>query len=405
MELTFLYDVVCPYAWMASVQVEALARRTGANLRWFPVLLGGIFKEIGSAAVPASTWSASKVALGEKDLLRQAERLGLPIAKPDAHPRRTVDAMRLCVAASDEVRPALTADLYRAYWVDGLDVADRQVLATIARRHGLDPAVMNDPAVKQALADNTAFAVSRGAFGVPTFLVGDRLIWGNDRLHRVEAALGGTPRPAVPPVAPNPRGTPPALRFYHDFSSPFSYLASTVVERVAASRGATLEWTPILLGGLFRLIGTPDVPLFAMSEPRRRWFLQDMKESAEERGVPFRFPSTFPVRTVLPLRVSLLEPAATPLLYRALWADDLDIGQAEVLRAVLGEAGFDAAGLIAAAEGEDVKARLRANTEEAAARGVCGVPSFLVDGAYLFWGQDRLDQVEAALDGWRPASG
>lgn len=403
MQLTFLYDVVCPYAWMASTQVEALARRTGAELVWKPVLLGGIFKHIEGPQVPAATWGASKVAIGERDLYRQAERLGLPLARPDAHPRRTVDAMRLCVAASDAARPALSAALYRAYWVEGRDVADRRVLSEIAAEHGIDPACMDDPAVKDQLRENTAFAAERGAFGVPTFLVGDRMFWGADRMHLVEQALGGSPaRPAPTPPATGPA---PELRFFHDFASPFSYLASTQVARVAAEAGAKLTLSPILLGGLFRQIGTPDVPLFAAPKAKQRWYAQDMQEQADWLGVPFRFPSCFPVRTVLPLRVVIAEPRATDALYRALWVEDRDIGHPAVLRAVLTESGFDADALLAAAETDAVKGTLRANTEAAVAAGACGVPTFLVDGTVLVWGVDRLDHVEAALRGWRPARG
>lgn len=403
MELTFLYDVVCPYAWMASLQVEALARRTGATLIWKPILLGGVFKVIGAPQVPMRTWGAAKTAIGERDLYRQAELLGLPLKKPDAHPRRTVDAMRLCVAAPDAVRPALSAALYRAYWVDDEDVADRAVLARVARDHGLDPACIDDPAVKQALIDNTAYAAARGTFGVPTFLVGDRLWWGNDRMHLVEEALGG--HPSLPSIAPAPRTPPASLHFFHDFSSPFSYLASTQVEAVAARHGATLRWSPILLGGLFREIGTPDVPLFAMSAPKQRWYTQDMADQARLLGVPLKFPSVFPVRTVLPLRVSIVEPRAIHPIYRALWADDRDIGQPAVLRRVLDDAGLDGAALIEAADAEPVKAALRANTEAAATAGACGVPTFLVDDTVLVWGIDRLEHVERALAGWRPVRG
>lgn len=403
MELTFLYDVVCPYAWMASVQIEALAARTGATLVWKPVLLGGIFKHIGGPPVPATTWGEAKVAIGERDLRRQAEWLGLPIRKPAEHPRRTVDAMRLCVAAPDALRPALSAALYRAYWVENRDVTDKAVLAEIATRFGLDPACIADPAVKQTLADNTAFAAERGAFGVPAMLVGDRLFWGADRLHLVEEALGGSPTPMTPP--PASRTGTPTLRFFHDFSSPFSYLGSTQVARLAAAQGAILTRSPILLGGLFRQIGTPDVPLFAMPAPKQRWYAEDMNDQARWLGVPFRFPSTFPVRTVLPLRVALAEPAATDPLYRALWVEDRDISRPEVVRAVLEEQGLPADTILAQADSEAIKAQLRANTEAAAAAGACGVPTFVVDDTILIWGVDRLHHVEAALAGWRPRGG
>ena len=400
MEFTFCYDVVCPYAWMASVQIEALAARTGATVRWRPVLLGGLFKHHQAPQVPAATWSNNRAALGLRDIHRQAERLGLRLNFPDGHPRRSVEAMRLCVAAPEAVRPALSADLYRAYWERGQDISDRAVLAPIAAAHGLDLGVIDQDAVKAALFNNTAEAAERGAFGVPTFFVGDRLIWGSDRMHFVEAALGGAPSRAAQPPASAPR----ALHLFHDFSSPFSYLAFTQVRRIAAEAGAPLTLRPILLGGLFRAIGTPDVPLFAMSPARQRWFMRDMHDWAEWWGVPFRYPSVFPVRSVSALRVSIVEPATVEPIYRAMWAEDRDIGHPPTLVDVLNRAGFDGDALLAAAESAEVKATLRANTEAAAAIGAAGVPTFQVEDIVI-WGQDRLDQVEAALRGWRPVSG
>ena len=143
------------------------------------------------------------------------------------------------------------------------------------------------------------------------------------------------------------------------------------------------------------------VPLFEMSAPRQAWYVRDMSAWAEERGLPFRFPSQFPLRTVTALRVAIAAPETTDAIYRAAWAEDRDIGQDDVLRGVLSDAGFDGASLLDATRDPAIKDRLRANTEHARDRGVCGVPSFLVDCTELFWGQDRLGQVAHALAGWR----
>jgi 2-hydroxychromene-2-carboxylate isomerase len=196
------------------------------------------------------------------------------------------------------------------------------------------------------------------------------------------------------------------LHFFFDFSSPFAYLASTQVEPLAQRTGATLRYRPFLLGALFKAVGTPDVPLFSMPEPKRRHAGQDMYRWADHYGVPLRFPTRFPMNTVKPLRMVLQLPdeqksrLIAPI-YRATWADDRDINDDAVLTAIANEAGLDGPALVAGTREEAVKARLKAATDEAVRLGVFGAPTFLV-GDLLFWGQDRLVFVEKALQGWRP---
>ena len=102
--------------------------------------------------------------------------------------------------------------------------------------------------------------------------------------------------------------------------------------------------------------------------------------------------------------MAIQEPATTACLYRAAWADDRDVGDPDVVTAVLGEAGFDAAALVRGAAEGGPKAILRKNTERALSVGACGAPTFVVDDEHLFWGQDRLPLVQAALTGWTPPS-
>lgn len=404
MILEFLFDVVCPYAYLASTQVEALARRCGAELRWQPVLLGGLLRATGAPDDPNRSMSAAKRRISAIDRARTAALGGVPLREPPEHPRRTVDAMRLALALPDgPARAALAHDLFAAYWVRGEDVADGRVLARIAARHGLPADAHARPELREALRAATAAAAAKGAFGVPSFVVGETLHWGQDRMGLVERALGGRP-PAVRPAATGPGG-PVRLSFFHDFSSPFSYLAATQIERLAAARGVSVEWVPILLGALFREIGTPDVPLLEMSPAKQAYVRRDLHDWAGWWGVPFAFPRRFPLRSVLPLRVALCEPAATLPIYRAAWAEDRVVETAEGLAPVLEAAGLPAAALLERAGSAPIKEQLRANTERARALGVCGVPTACVerDGrAALVWGQDRLDHVGAMLDGWWP---
>lgn len=394
MAIEFFFDVVCPFAYLASTRVEAIAAEAGEAVVWRPVLLGGVLVSNGVPPYPMEAMAAPRLRLTHLDMGRQAHGLGEPLAIPASHPRRTVEAMRLLVACAPDRVPALARALFRAYWVDGLDVADRSTLARLAAPFGVDAGrVLDDPAAKAALREATDAAVAGGVFGVPTFRVGDRTIWGVDRLHFLREALGlPVDRSPPPPAAGG------ALELFHDFASPFSYLGHTQARRVAAEAGAALVETPILLGALFRAIGTPMVPLFTYAPARQAWQRRDMEEWAGWWGVPFRFPSTFPLRTVLPLRVAVHAPDAAAPIYRAAWGDDRDVGDPDVLRGVLDDAGLDGPALLAAAEDPAVKARLRANTERAELLGACGVPTWRVGDA-LFWGQDRIGQVEVALRG------
>ncbi|MEE2786931.1 MAG: 2-hydroxychromene-2-carboxylate isomerase [Myxococcota bacterium] len=403
MHIDFYYDIVCPYAYLASTQIDTIAARHGAEVRWHPVLLGGIFRSIGGPQVPMQAMSAPRARHNVLDLQRWADLFGCPLAFPTEHPRRTVETMRLLVATPAALRPALSKRLYRAYWVDGQDLADRDTLDAIARAFNIDPAVIDSDAAREGLFETTQAAVELGAFGVPAFGVNGHFYWGQDRLHFVEKALGA-PREhnALPPLQPKQR-----LRFYHDFSSPFSYLASTQIERVAREMDAELIWCPILLGGLFRSIGTADVPLFEMSTPKRAYMAKDLRDWADWWGVPFRFPDHFPIRSITALRVSIVAPQLTPTLYRAAWADNRPIDDPTVLADLIESAGLDAADVLAATKTNIVKQQIRRLTQQAEDVGACGVPTFEIVGheareSILIWGQDRLAMLTQALAGWRP---
>lgn len=187
--LEFFYDFVSPYSYLASTRVEALARRTGATLRWRPFLLGGVLKATENKA-PADT--PAKYRHLKIDLARWARRLGVPLAWPERHPFPTVLAMRCALVA--EARGALVAfthAAFRAAWAEGRDLTSPDVLSAIASSIGLDGAslVAAAPEQKAALVAQTEEAVRRGAFGAPTFFVGDEMFVGNDRLDFVEEAL------------------------------------------------------------------------------------------------------------------------------------------------------------------------------------------------------------------------
>jgi 2-hydroxychromene-2-carboxylate isomerase len=136
--LQFYYDIACPYAYLASTQIEAICRATDTELQWKPILLGGLYRSVGGKDHPAASWPAAKVLHNQRDMRRQAELFGVELAKPASYPQRTVNTMRLLLAAPESIRGALTHRLYRAYWVEGQAVGERTVLAKIAAEFDLD---------------------------------------------------------------------------------------------------------------------------------------------------------------------------------------------------------------------------------------------------------------------------
>ena len=194
-EVRFYYDVVCPYAYLASTRIEELAARYGARVSWRPILLGGLFREVQAPQLPAASMSPPRARLNVLDMQRWADRWGVPLSMPAEHPRRTVGAMRLLTGVGEgATRVALTRALFAAYWAEGADVGDPAVLERIAAAHGVDGSLASSEAAREGLRATTAEAAAMGAFGVPAIAVGERFWWGQDRLHFVEAALGGRPR-------------------------------------------------------------------------------------------------------------------------------------------------------------------------------------------------------------------
>lgn len=398
--LEFWFDYSCPYAYLASTQVEALAGRMGVPLDWRPMLLGGVFRAAGTPQNLMNVLSPAKAAHNARDMARWAELFGVPLAIPPEHPRRTVEALRATLATV--LDPRVVHGFFRAYWVEGRAPSDPETIRDVVAAAGHDPdAVLAEvarDAVKDDLRRRTDEAVARGIFGAPAFIVdGRELYWGQDRMHFVE---GATHAPGVPAEAVKREGTMAhTLEIYWDFSSPFAYLGSTQAEALAARTGATLAWRPMLLGGLFRTIGQVDVPMATWSEAKQRYYLRDMERWATYWGVPFRFPSRFPTNSLKAMRVYLALPeerrrAFREATFRAYWAEDRDIADEATLRELVGEGADE---VLARSNSPEVKKALIDATQRAADAGVFGAPTWVVDGTELFWGQDRIPLVERAL--------
>jgi 2-hydroxychromene-2-carboxylate isomerase len=174
-EVSWVFDVVSPFAYLALPRLAQLPR--GAQLQVVPVLFAAMLDHFGQRG-PAEI--DSKRRFTYRFALWRARRLGLPMRLPPAHPFNPLAALRLVIAAGSDLRSAAT--VLDAAFRDGRDVSDPAVIAELAAALGIDdaPAALSDPAVKQRLRANTAWAIERGVFGVPTLVIGEELFWGHD---------------------------------------------------------------------------------------------------------------------------------------------------------------------------------------------------------------------------------
>lgn len=196
----------------------------------------------------------------------------------------------------------------------------------------------------------------------------------------------------------------PVVRFLFDFISPYAYLAWRQIHTVVERRGATIEPVPVLFAAMLNTYqhkGPAEIP------PKRVYMFKDTLRRAHRLGIPLVPPPTHPFNPLLALRAASIERPA-PLrralidaLFQATWGGGAGVaGAAEVANAATA-AGLDGAKVVSDASSDEVKARLRRQTDEAIAQGAFGVPTMLV-GPELFWGFDSLEHLDAYLGGEDP---
>jgi 2-hydroxychromene-2-carboxylate isomerase len=194
------------------------------------------------------------------------------------------------------------------------------------------------------------------------------------------------------------------LEFFFDCSSPWTYLAFTRIHAVLERTNADVIWRPILVGGVFNAVNREVYDRRANPDARKTsYYEKDLRDWARLAGIAIGKPAVFPVRAVAVMRCAIAADEMGGLIafaraaFETYWGDLEDISQVPVLTKVAERAGLDAAALLARSEAPDIKDRLRLNTEEVIARGGFGSPTMFVDKTDMYFGNDRLELVEAAL--------
>lgn len=192
----FIFDFGSPNAYLAWKALPAIEARTGARFDPVPCLLGGIFKATGNQSpVMANANIPAKMAYDMLEMRRFIARHGLTKFQMNPHfPVNTLLLMRVATAARrDGALAPLMAAAFAAMWEDGRKMDDPAVIAAALTAAGLPAermlAAAGEPEVKARLIAETERAVARGAFGIPTFFIGDDMWFGKDRLRDVEDAL------------------------------------------------------------------------------------------------------------------------------------------------------------------------------------------------------------------------
>jgi 2-hydroxychromene-2-carboxylate isomerase len=191
----------------------------------------------------------------------------------------------------------------------------------------------------------------------------------------------------------------PQIDFWYEFASTYSYPAAMRIEAAAKGRGIDLRWRPFLLGPIFFDQGWRNSP-FNIYPAKGRYMWRDIERICESLSLPFAQPDPFPQNSLTAARLALAideaqRPAFTRAVYVAQFGERRQIADKETLAVLLAELGLDAETHFARASSNEIKMRLKEQTDDAKRLGIFGAPAFVANADELFWGNDRL---EAALD-------
>lgn len=185
--LDFWYDFASPYAYLSAQRIDGLARENGVDVRYRPFLLGPIFRSQGWTTSPFNLYPAKGTYMW-RDVARRAAQHGIAFRRPQKFPVYSLYATRIALLAADEewCLPFVRS-VFRANFVDDQDIGDPECIESLLVELGIDGAtVLRDASaddIKDQLRAQTEQAMDMGIFGAPTFMVGDEMLWGDDRME------------------------------------------------------------------------------------------------------------------------------------------------------------------------------------------------------------------------------
>lgn len=197
---------------------------------------------------------------------------------------------------------------------------------------------------------------------------------------------------------------PHKVEVFFDVSSPWTYLAFVRLRHLEDEFGIPFDWKPILVGGVFNAVNQSVYESRANPHPvKQRYYIKDMQDWAKLVGIRIGQPPVFPVRSVEAMRAAIYAKEQGKLsafamaLFEAYWGDLKDISQWEEIRICAEKAGLDPDDVQKAASTPEMKAALGANTQELIDRGGFGSPTIFIDGTDMYFGNDRMELIQARL--------
>lgn len=190
----------------------------------------------------------------------------------------------------------------------------------------------------------------------------------------------------------------PALEFWYEFASTYSYLSVMRIGGLCLKQGIELKWRPFLLGPIFKSQGWDTSP-FNIYQAKGRYMWRDLERQGDKYSIPLKKPSEFPRNGVLASRIALIaEPEGwceefSKKVFLSNFSEDRDISDESIISSVLESMGKDPDLVIGLTKADENKLKLRAQTELAVEKGIFGAPTFITPDGEMFWGNDRLEDA------------